>query len=70
MTFNQAKENLFKNKKLDYFEAVTTKIELIRNKDKLEIDVEKITIQNIGDDYYVKYEDLEEEYLIARAEKL
>ena len=69
MTLEIAKENLFKEKRLTYSEAIQTKLELIRNQDILEVDIEKIRIQKIEDDYYLQYQNLEDEILIARAEK-
>lgn len=36
--------------------------------DIIEVDVENISIQKIGDSYYLQYRDIEDEILIARAE--
>lgn len=47
MTLEMAKENLFKGKKLNYLEALQSKLELIRNQDVLEVDVENIKIEKI-----------------------
>lgn len=69
MTLEKAKENLFKGKKLNYLETLQSKLELIRNQDVLEVDVENIKIEKIENSYYLKYQDLEDEILIARAEK-
>lgn len=69
MTLEKAKENLFKGKKLSYLEALQTKLELIRNQDVLEVDVENIRIEKIENSYYLQYQDLEDEILIAKAER-
>lgn len=69
MTLEIAKENLFKGKKLNYLEALQSKLELIRNQDVLEVDVENIKIEKIENSYYLKYQDLEDEILIVRAER-
>lgn len=69
MTLEMAKENLFKGKKLNYLEALQSKLELIRNQDVLEVDVENIKIEKIENSYYLKYQDLEDEILIVRAER-
>ena len=69
MTLEIAKENLFKGKKLNYLEALQSKLELIRNQDVLEVDVENIRIEKIENSYYLQYQDLEDEILIARAER-
>ncbi|MGK4198893.1 hypothetical protein [Fusobacterium sp. HC1336] len=68
ITLEKAKENLFKEKKLSYSEALDSKLVLIINKDIIEVDVENISIQKIGDSYYLQYRDIEDEILIARAE--
>ena len=69
MTLEIAKENLFKGKKLNYLEALQSKLELIRNQDVLEVDVENIKIEKIENSYYLKYQDLEVEILIVREER-
>lgn len=69
MTLEIAKENLFKGKKLNYLEALQSKLELIRNQDVLEVDVKNIRIEKIENSYYLKYQDLEDEILIVRAER-
>lgn len=68
ITLEKAKENLFKEKKLSYSEALDSKLVLIINKDIIEVDVKNISIQKIGDSYYLQYRDIEDEILIARAE--
>ena len=68
ITLEKAKENLFKEKKLSYSEALDSKLVLIINKDIIEVDAENISIQKIGDSYYLQYRDIEDEILIARAE--
>ena len=69
MKLEIAKENLFKMKKLNYFEALQNKLKLIENKEKLEIDIEKIVIIKKEEDYYLQYINIEDEKLITRAEK-
>lgn len=69
MKLETAKENLFKMKKLNYFEALQSKLKLIENKEKLEIDIEKIVIIKKEEDYYLQYINIEDEKLITRAEK-
>lgn len=69
MKLELAKENLFKMKKLNYFEALQSKLKLIENKEKLEIDIEKIVIIKKEEDYYLQYINIEDEKLITRAEK-
>ena len=50
MTLDIAKENLFKTKGLSYLEALQSKLELIKNQDKLELDM------NLGENkYYLQY---------------
>lgn len=39
MKFEIAKENLFKTKGLSYLEALQSKLELIKNQDQLELDI-------------------------------
>ncbi len=72
MNLEIAKENLIKMKPLKYLEALESKMELIKNKNKLNfnIDVNEITIINIENKYYLKYaaEDIDN-YEIAQAEK-
>lgn len=70
MKLELAKENLFKTKALSYFEALESKMELIKNKEKLEFDIEDIKIIKRGENYYLKNsrEDLDN-YKIAQAEK-
>lgn len=58
MTLEIAKENLFKEKRLSYLEALQTKIELIKNKDDLEVDIENIRIQEIENDMEKVFEEL------------
>lgn len=69
MKLELAKENLFKMKKLNYFEALQSKLKLIENKEKLEVDIEKIVIIKKEEDYYLQYINIEDEKLITRAEK-
>ncbi len=70
MKLELAKENLFKMKSLNYFEALESKMELIKNKEKLEFDIEDIKIIKSGEKYYLKNlrEDLDN-YKISQAEK-
>ena len=65
-----AKENLFKTKALTYFEALESKMELIKNRDKLDFEVEELKIVKLDESYYLKYskEDMDN-YKIAQAEK-
>lgn len=66
MTLEIAKENLFKEKRLSYLEALQTKIELIKNKDDLEVDIENIRIQQIENDI----EKVFEEFTIEEIDEL
>ena len=70
MKLELAKENLFKMKSLNYFEALESKMELIKNKEKLEFDIEDIKIIKSGEKYYLKNlrEDFDN-YKISQAEK-
>lgn len=70
MDLEIAKENLFKTKALNYFEALESKMELIKNKNKLEFEVEYLKIVKLDEKYYLKYakEDIDN-YKIAQAEK-
>lgn len=70
MNLETAKENLFKMKNLTYLEAIENKMELIKNKNKIKINVEKIRIIKNGNNYYLKYEIEEiDNYKITQAEK-
>lgn len=70
MNLETAKENLFKMKNLTYLEAIENKMELIKNKNKIKINVEKIRIVKNGNNYYLKYEIEEiDNYKITQAEK-
>ena len=70
MNLEIAKENLFKTKALTYFEALERKMELIKNRDKLDFEVEELKIVKLDESYYLKYskEDMDN-YKIAQAEK-
>jgi hypothetical protein len=70
MNLEIAKENLFKTKALTYFEALESKMELIKNRDKLDFEVEELKIIKLDESYYLKYskEDMDN-YKIAQAEK-
>lgn len=70
MNLKIAKENLFKTKALTYFEALESKMELIKNRDKLDFEVEELKIVKLDESYYLKYskEDMDN-YKIAQAEK-
>lgn len=70
MNLEIAKENLFKTKNLSYFEALESKMELIKNRDKLDFEVEEIKIIKVDENYFLKYagED-KDNYKIACAEK-
>lgn len=70
MNLEIAKENLFKTKALTYFEALESKMELIKNRDKLDFEVEELKIVKLDEGYYLKYskEDMDN-YKIAQAEK-
>ena len=70
MNLEIAKENLFKTKALTYFEALESKMELIKNMDKLDFEVEELKIVKLDESYYLKYskEDMDN-YKIAQAEK-
>ena len=70
MNLEIAKENLFKTKALTYFEALKSKMELIKNRDKLDFEVEELKIVKLDESYYLKYskEDMDN-YKIAQAEK-
>ena len=70
MNLEIAKENLFKTKALTYFEALESKMELIKNRDKLDFEVEELKIVKLDESYYLKYskEDMDN-YKIAQAEK-
>lgn len=69
MNLEIAKENLFKTKALTYFEALESKMELIKNRDKLDFEVEELKIVKLDESYYLKYskEDMDN-YKIAQAE--
>ena len=70
MNLEIAKENLFKTKALTYFEALESKMELIKNRDKLDFEVEELKIIKLDESYYLKYskEDMDN-YKIPQAEK-
>lgn len=70
MNLEIAKENLFKTKALTYFEALESKMELIKNRDKLDFEVEELKIIKLDESYYLKYskEDMDN-YKITQAEK-
>lgn len=70
MNLEIAKENLFKTKALTYFEALESKMELIKNRDKLDFEVEELKIVKLDESYYLKYskEDMDN-YKITQAEK-
>lgn len=70
MNLEIAKENLFKTKALTYFEALESKMELIKNRDKLDFEVEELKIVKLDESYYLKYskEDMDN-YKIDQAEK-
>lgn len=70
MNLEIAKENLFKTKALTYFEALESKMELIKNRDRLDFEVEELKIVKLDESYYLKYskEDMDN-YKIAQAEK-
>ena len=70
MNLEIAKENLFKTKAITYFEALESKMELIKNRDKLDFEVEELKIVKLDESYYLKYskEDMDN-YKIAQAEK-
>lgn len=70
MNLEIAKENLFKTKALTYFETLESKMELIKNRDKLDFEVEELKIVKLDESYYLKYskEDMDN-YKIAQAEK-
>lgn len=55
MKFEIAKENLFKMKGLSYLEALQSKLELIKNLDQLELDINLIVIKKIKNKYYLQY---------------
>lgn len=55
ITLEIAKQNLFQMKGLSYLEAIQTKVELIKNQDKLEIDVNSIVIKKVENKYYLQY---------------
>ena len=59
-----------KTKALTYFEALESKMELIKNRDKLDFEVEELKIVKLDEGYYLKYskEDMDN-YKIAQAEK-
>ena len=67
MKFEIAKENLFKGKKIDYLEALQSKLELIKNQDQLELDINLIVIKKIENEYYLQYVS-DDEKIIALAE--
>ena len=70
MNLEIAKENLFKTKALTYFVALESTMELIKNRDKLDFEVEELKIVKLDESYYLKYskEDMDN-YKIAQAEK-
>ena len=47
ITLEIAKQNLFQMKVLSYLEALQSKLELIKNQDKLELDINLIVIKKI-----------------------
>lgn len=67
MKFEIAKENLFKMKGLSYLEALQSKLELIKNQDQLELDINLIVIKKIENEYYLQYVSNDEK-IIALAE--
>lgn len=67
MKFEIAKENLFKMKGLSYLEALQSKLELIKNQDQLELDINLIVIKKIENEYYLQYVS-DDEKIIALAE--
>lgn len=67
MKFEIAKENLFKMKGLSYLEALQSKLELIKNQDQLELDINLIVIKKIENEYYLQYVS-DDEKRIALAE--
>ncbi len=72
MNLEKAKENLFKMKPLSYLEAIESKMELIRNKEFLEMNIslDNIKIIQFKNNFYLKYtiEEIDNK-IIARAEK-
>lgn len=52
-----AKENLFKMKPLKYLEALETKIELIRNSKKIDLNIspKDIHVIKLNGNYYLKF---------------
>ena len=56
MNLEKAKENLFKMKPLSYLEAIESKMELIRNKEFLEINIslDNIKIIQFKNNFYFK----------------
>lgn len=62
-----AKQNLFQMKGLSYLEALQSKLELIKNQDKLELDINLIVIKKFENEYYLQYVS-DDEKRIALAE--
>lgn len=67
ITLEIAKQNLFQMKVLSYLEALQSKLELIKNQDKLELDINLIVIKKIENEYYLQYVS-DDEKRIALAE--
>jgi len=67
ITLEIAKQNLFQMKGLSYLEALQSKLELIKNQDKLELDINLIVIKKIENEYYLQYVS-DDEKRIALAE--
>lgn len=68
-----AKENLFKMKPLTYLEALESKIELIKNCEKIDLNISKedIKIINLNGNYYLKYSFEEiDNFKIVKGEKI
>lgn len=68
-----AKENLFKMKPLTYLEALESKIELIKNCKKIDLNISKedIKIINLNGNYYLKYSFEEiDNFKIVKGEKI
>lgn len=55
ITLEIAKQNLFQMKGLSYLEALQSKLELIKNQDKLELDINLIVIKKVENEYYLQY---------------
>mgnify|MGYP000341033556 CR=1 FL=1 len=67
ITLEIAKQNLFQMKGLSYLEALQSKLELIKNQDKLELDINLIVIKKFENEYYLQYVS-DDEKRIALAE--